>query len=100
MLSGVGIETDPTKIEAIEFWPTQNTTKDVCRFLGFTGYYRRFMSGARRRGRQKNRLEDNVKVWTGVDFGDFLRAAEDREMCKGIVATSSVVPRRPSRLMG
>ena len=33
-----------------------------------------------------------------MGFGDSLRAAEDREVWKGIVATSSVVPRRPPRL--
>ena len=33
-----------------------------------------------------------------MGFGDSLRAAEDREGLKGIVATSSVVPRRPPRL--
>ena len=33
-----------------------------------------------------------------MGFGDSLRAAEDREGWKGIVATSSVVPRRPPRL--
>ena len=42
--------------------------------------------------------EDNIKEWTGMGFGDSLRAAEDREGWKGIVATSSVVPRRPPRL--
>ena len=51
-----------------------------------------------RRGRQKKRWEDNMKEWTGMVFGDSLRAAEDREALKGIVATSSVVPRRPPRL--
>ena len=29
-----------------------------------------------------------------MEFGDSLRAAEDREEWKGIVATSSVVPQR------
>ena len=33
-----------------------------------------------------------------MGFGDSLRAAEDREEWKGIVAMSSVVPRRPPRL--
>ena len=28
----------------------------------------------------------------GMEFGDSLRAADDRERWKGIVATSSVVP--------
>ena len=32
----------------------------------------------RRRGRQKKRLEDNIKEWTGMDFASSTRAAEDR----------------------
>ena len=56
------------------------------------------VKGARLRGRQKKRWDDNIKEWTGMGFGDSLRAAEDREGWKGIVATSSVVLRRPSRL--
>ena len=40
----------------------------------------------------------NIKEWTGMGFGDSLRAAEDREGWKGIVAMSSLVPRRPQRL--
>ena len=56
------------------------------------------VKGARRRGRQKKRWEDNIKEWTGVGLGDSLRAAEDREVWEGIVATSSVVLRRPPRL--
>ena len=47
---------------------------------------------------EMGRWEDNIKEWTGMGFGDSLRAAEDREGWKGIVATSSVVPRRPPRL--
>ena len=49
-----------------------------------------------RRGRQKKRLEGNFKEWTGMGFEDSLRAAEDMEGWKGIVA--SVVPRRSLRL--
>ena len=45
------------------------------------------VKGARRRGRQNKRWEDNIKEWTGMGFGDSLRAAEDREGWKGIVAT-------------
>ena len=58
----------------------------------------RTVKGARRRGRQKKRWEDNIKEWMRMGFGDSLRAAEDREGWKGIAATSSVVPRRPPRL--
>ena len=51
------------------------------------------VKGARRRGRQKKRWEDNIKKWMGMGFGDSLRAAEDREGWKGIVAMSYVMPR-------
>ena len=56
------------------------------------------VKGARKRGRQTYKWEDNIKEWTGMGFGESIRAAEDRERWKGIVATSSVVPRRPPRL--
>ena len=49
------------------------------------------MKGARRREQQKKRWEDNIKDMTGMEFGDSLRAAEDWEGWKGIVAVSSVV---------
>ena len=58
----------------------------------------RTVKGVRRRGRQKKRWEDNIKEWTGMEFGDSLIAAGDRERWKVIVATSSVAPRRPSGL--
>ena len=46
------------------------------------------------------RWEDNIKEWTGMDFASSTRAAENRSRWKGIVANSSVVPRRPSKVMG
>ena len=55
------------------------------------------MKGKRKRDRQKKRWEDNIKEWTGMDFA---RAAENSTRWKGIVANSSVVPRRPSKVMG
>ena len=33
------------------------------------------VKGARRRGRQKKRYEDKIKEWTGMGFGDSMRAA-------------------------
>ena len=57
------------------------------------------VKGKRKRGRQKKRWEDNIKEWTGMDFASSTRAAEDGRW-KEIVANSSVVPRRPSKVMG
>ena len=58
------------------------------------------VKGKRKRGRQKKRWEDNIKEWTGMDFASSTRAAENRSRWKGVVANSSVVPRRPSKVMG
>ena len=62
---------------------------DISRTFGMA---KTILKGARRRGRQKKRWEDNIKEWTGMEFGDSLRAAKDREGWKVIVATSPVVP--------
>ena len=42
-MSEKGIETDPEKIAALTTWPEPQTVKDLRSFLGFTGYYRRFV---------------------------------------------------------
>ena len=38
-----GLECDPTKIEDVKSWPVPDCLKSVCKFLGFVGYYRRFI---------------------------------------------------------
>ena len=58
------------------------------------------MIGKRKRGRQKKRWEDNIKEWTGMGFASSTRAAKNRTKWKGIVANSSVVPRRSSKVIG
>ena len=45
LVSAEGIHVDPTKTEAVINWPVPKCTKDVRRFLGFSGYYRRFVEG-------------------------------------------------------
>ena len=51
----------------------------------------------RRQGRQK-RWEDNIREWTGLEFGRSQRAVENREKWRKLVAKSSVVPQRSSWL--
>ena len=56
------------------------------------------VKGGRRQGRQRKRREDNIREWTGLGFGKSQRAVENRVKWKKLVAISSVVPRRSSRL--
>ena len=58
------------------------------------------VKGKRKRGRRKKRWEDNIKEWTGMDFASSTRAAENRTRWKAIVANSSVVSRRPPKVIG
>ena len=56
------------------------------------------VKGGRRQGGQRKRREDNIREWTGLEFGKSQRAAENREEWRKLFAKSSVVPKRPSLL--
>ena len=56
------------------------------------------VKGGRRQGRQRKRWEDNIREWTVLEFGKSQRAVENKEKWRKLVAKSSVVPQRPSRL--
>ena len=56
------------------------------------------VKGGRRQGGQRKRWEDNIREWTGLEFGKSQRAVENREKWRKLVAKSSVVPQRPSQL--
>ena len=43
VVSSNGVETDPDKLAALATWPEPDNVKTFRSFLGFTGYYRRFI---------------------------------------------------------
>nr|GEU41725.1 putative mitochondrial protein [Tanacetum cinerariifolium] len=45
VISTKGVSTDPSKIKDMQEWPVPTTLKQLRGFLGFTGYYRRFIKG-------------------------------------------------------
>ena len=55
------------------------------------------VKGGRRQGSQRQRWEDNIREWTGLEFGRSQRAAENREKWRKLAAKSSVVPQQPLR---
>ena len=56
------------------------------------------VKGGKRHGGQRKRWKDNIREWTGLEFAESQRAVENREKWRKLVAKSSVVPNRPSRL--
>lgn len=43
IVSGMGIQCDPSKVEKVIHWPEPTCLKELQSFLGFTNYYRRFV---------------------------------------------------------
>ena len=46
------------------------------------------MKGGRRQGGQRKRWVDNIREWTGLEFGKSQRAVENREKWRKLVAKS------------
>ena len=43
IVSDEGVQTDPAKVDAIKSWPRSKNVRQLRSFLGFCGYYRRFI---------------------------------------------------------
>lgn len=56
VVSQEGVLTDPKKTKAISTWPVPTNVKKVRSFLGFTGYYRRFIKNYAKIARPPNEL--------------------------------------------
>ena len=56
IVSEEGIQTDPDKTSAVDTWPIPKNVKELRQFLGFTGYYRRFIENYAQIVQPLNRL--------------------------------------------
>ena len=56
------------------------------------------VKGGRKQGGQRKRWEDNIREWTGLEFGKSQKAVENWGKWRKLVAKLYVVPKRPSRL--
>lgn len=56
VISEKGVETDPKKTARIESWKVPENVKELRTFLGFAGYYRRFVQGFSKTSKPLNDL--------------------------------------------
>lgn len=56
IVSEEGVKTDPDKISALTTWPKPTNIRELKSFLGFTGYYRRFVKDYSKIARPLNAL--------------------------------------------
>ena len=53
------------------------------------------VKGGRRQGRQRKRCEDNIREWTGLEFGRSQTAVENREKLRKLVRNHLWCPNDP-----
>ncbi|GJV33804.1 putative mitochondrial protein [Tanacetum coccineum] len=71
------VATKPTKIEAMQAWPTPKTLKQLRGFLGLTGYYRRFVRDYAIISQPLTALKKNAFKWdekAQMDFEELKKA--------------------------
>ena len=66
IISRDGVATDPSKTEKVTTWPTPTSVRETQQFLGFAGYYRRFVKDFAQIARSLHRLTERPTnfVWT------------------------------------
>ncbi|XP_076740530.1 uncharacterized protein LOC143418699 [Maylandia zebra] len=62
VISDQGVSTDPSKVEVVANWQPPKTVSELCYFLGFASYYRRFVEGFAKLAAPLHRL---VAEWGG-----------------------------------
>ncbi len=57
------IQMDPKKLNGVADWPVPKTPTDICKFLGFTGYYQYFVQGYSKIAHPLLDLTKKAVVW-------------------------------------
>jgi hypothetical protein len=83
-----GLKVDPAKVEAVKAWPIPNSVTDVRSFLGFVGFYRKFIAG---HSRLTAPLSDLTKDANGVKFKWNAAAQESFEKMKEALCNAPVL---------
>ena len=76
VVSQKGVATNPKKVEAVTKWPTPKTVYDVRSFLGFVGYYRRFIKDFSKIREVITGLENQSKRTAKKTFVEWTEAAD------------------------
>lgn len=78
MISGKGVQTDPSKVRVVQEWPVPTNARDIIGFLGLTGYYRRFIKNYGIISRSLSDLlkKDVLFAWTPTTQAAFLHLKE------------------------
>ena len=73
IISREGVAADPSKIEKVATWPTPTSVRETQQFLGFAGYYRRFVQDFAHIARPLHRLTERLAtfMWTDECQGSF-----------------------------
>ena len=67
-MSDKGVAADSTKIEKVATWPTPTMIKEVQQFLGFAGYYRRFIQNFSEIAKPLHRQTERHAVFKWTQF--------------------------------
>ncbi len=73
------IQMDPKKLKGIANWPILKTPTDICKFLGFTGYYRYFVQGYSKIAHPLLDLTKKATVWEWTECQH--KAFEELKTC-------------------
>nr|GEX78504.1 putative reverse transcriptase domain-containing protein [Tanacetum cinerariifolium] len=87
VIDSQGIQVDPAKIESIKDWASPKTPTKIRQFLGFAGYYRRFIEGFSKISKSMTKLtQKGIKF----DWGEKQEAAFQllkKKLCSAPILT-------------